>query len=178
MAIRTHMCHVMQGEGIADQMRVTVPVVKTQTKIYSGSLFQIDSNGRATVSVTTPFNPAYVAHRGVECSDVRGVKAILSTQTGGLVADGSGNGVISGIMLRAGLVIATTEYHTTGSYAYQDALTGVTGNGKWKKATSDSVNEALGYVLQEGIGVRIPNVPYAKTRKMIKIQITRSGYGL
>lgn len=175
MAIRTHVGQRVVGESIDNLIRVNFPVASSETTLYSGRLFQVDSNGRATEGVTTPFNPVYMAHRGVECADVRGAKAILSTQTGSLPSDSSGNSVIPGILLQPGAVLLTTEYHTTGSYAYMDPVTGVTGNGKWKEAAADDDDEVLGYVLAEGSGV---NVAWASTRKMLKIHVTRSGYGL
>jgi hypothetical protein len=175
MAIRTYFCDVAVGESIDNLLRINVPVPTSVTTLYSGRAFQIDANGRASEGITTPFNPAYVAHRGVDCADVRGAKAILSTQTGSLPADYTGNSVISGIMMQAGLVILTTEYHTTGSYGYMDPITCVTGNGKFKEAGGDSNDETIGFALAEGSNV---NAAYASTRSLLKIQFTRSGYGL
>ena len=179
MAVRSHVCMVAVGESVDVQMRLNIPVLTSATTLYSGRLFQIDSNGRASEGVTTPANPVYIAHRGVECADVRGAKAILSTQTGSLPADASGNAMISGIPLRAGLVILTTEYQNTGSYSQNDAITGATGSGRFKASGGDANDETLGFILGEGsspsLGV---NAAWASSRKLMKIQFTRSGYGL
>lgn len=178
MPIRDHFCEVAIGEHIRDLVRLNVPVdLSSETSLYSGRLFQIDSDGKATEGVTTPSNPVYIAHRGVECPDVRGQAAISSGLTGGALADASGNGVISGIMVKPGLVVLTTEYHNTGSYSSMDPITGVTGNGKFKESGADDDDETIGYVLAEGTDV---NDAYTSnsSRKLIKIQFTKSGYAL
>ena len=176
MAIRTHVCQVAVGESVGGEIpRLNFPVAASQTTLYSGRAFQLDSSGRAAEKIVTPYNPAYIAYRGVECPDVNGAKAILSTATGSLDGNGSGYQMISAIPMRPGLVILTTEYFTTGSYVFMDAITCATASGRFKEAGGDANHETIGYCLEEGAGV---NAAWEGTRKLLKIQFTRSGYGL
>ena len=174
MGIRTHVCDIA-NDALENREGLPYPVLRSNSTLFSGRLFQLDANYRATDGITTPFNPAFIARYGVEHPSVRGAKALSAAETGSWPSTASGNATVVGVPLRPGLIILTTEYHTTGSYAANDPVTGVTGNGKFREASADALNETIGFVLEEGWRV---NQAYNTTRKMIKIYITRSGYGL
>lgn len=176
MAIRTRICEVAVGESLDNMQRENVSVdLSAQTTLYSGRIFHKDAGGLAVEGLTGPSVPAYIAHRGVECADVKGSGAIQSSATGSLLGTSSGYGVISGILMQPGLVVVTSEYDTTPTYAVNDGVTVVTGSGQWRKATGATNNEVLGIVIAEGSSV---NVAYASTRNTVKIRLIRQGISL
>jgi len=170
MTVRNHVCVVAVPEN---PPMLAVPVdLSSQTTLYSGRAFHLDNAGMAYEGVTGANTPIFVAHRGVECPDVRGAKAVLSTATGSLPATASGHGMINGVILQPGMVILTTEYHTTGSYSINDNICVATGSGRFKEAGAKG--GTIARVLEEGSGV---NVAYNTTRSMLKMLIVKNTRG-
>lgn len=176
MAIRTHYFCIAVGEELGNPPSRPTPVdLSLETTLYSGRVCHLDSDGKAREGLTGPGVPAFFVRRGVECADVKGAAAILSGETGSLVADASGNGMVEAVLCQPGLVVITTEYDWTGSPSVGDAVKVNTGDGKLIAATGVTNNETIGYVLAEGSDV---NAAYASDRDLIEVQLTRSGISL
>jgi len=110
MAQRTNFCEVVVGESLEYRVRRNYPVnITDQSNLKSGRVFHINNSGEAVLGGTAG-NLLLVAHRGVDCADVAGASTILSTLTGDLMSPTAGYGVVSGIPIRDGLEIWTTEY--------------------------------------------------------------------
>jgi hypothetical protein len=99
-----------------------------------------------------------------------------------MAATSGGYGIISGLPLRPGLIVLTTEYATDETWS-QNCSVGVTGNGKF---ITDGVtaSTAVGRCLSEGSTVGVGsdgetgvNAAYLTNRSLVKIQFTKGYFG-
>ena len=163
MGVRTHSCDVVIGEAITSMSRLNVPInVSGQASLYSGRLFHLDANGYATVGGTAG-SALYVAHRGVECTDVAGAQALSAGATGSVLSLTAGYGTVSGVPVRPGVALLTTEYSGT---IVKGTVLGVgTADGYW---TSNIVSG-------HGIAKCLEAATSINGRNQIKIMLVSEG---
>lgn len=148
--VMEHWCNVAYGEAIDNMPREHVAVnISSQTTLYSGRLFYKDSSGKAIEGCATSAafrKLLYVAQRGVDQPDVAGSHAVWTRLTGSVMGATAGEGVISGIPVRPGVQIQTTEYQAGPTYAIGDGVQCATGSGEWRKSTAATDAAVRGYV--------------------------------
>lgn len=144
----THELQVKYGEPLGGMARDHNNVdLGAQTTLYSGRIFHVDSNDMAVEGMSGPGTPLFFAHRGVEHPDVAGLDAtVISADLTGGVRGHTGYGRISGVPLRPGLRIQTSEYDSDLSYSVGDGVCCATATGELRKATAVGNSEVLGYV--------------------------------
>lgn len=168
----THFCNVKYGEGVGSMPRdETLVDPSAQSTLYSGRVYYKNSSGMAIEGMSGPGVQLYVASRGVDHPDVAGMGAITTNMTGSVLA-ASGYGRISGIPLRPGINLETSEYHSGLTWTNLGApVACASGSGEFRIGTGPmNAEEVLGHVDAAPHSVHDLDV--------VGIRIVRPGWGL
>ena len=163
----SHFCNVVYGEGLDDMARDVMSVdTAAQTQLYSGRLFHPDSNGRGVKGISGAGAPIFIAHRGVDHTDVAGLLPISGSLTGAILGH-TGYGMISGIPLRPGIRIQTSEYITSDTYAINTPVGSQTATGQWRACAGSAGVDTIGFVAvtpKEISGINVLDIRIVEAR--------------